>query len=131
MWTIRLLYQKKSFFHLELDLKGQAWEIIIIEKECSQVCYRQDRSYQSRSRVCLDMMGCYYRSWEQRNPRNEYIQRTKYVCDGSAFSFSDIVDEYYQYPVSSADGGTWYPPQACKFLKQNHHIHSPVEKSII
>lgn len=28
------------------------------------------------------------------------------------------------------DGGTWYP-QACKFLKIDHHIHSSYEKSII
>ena len=36
------------------------------------------------------------------------------------------------YPVST-DGDTWYP-QACKFLKLEHHIHSFVykdEKSII
>jgi putative transposase len=38
---------------------------------------------------------------------------------------SDIVDKYgHQYPVSTDGGGTWYPPQACKFLKLNHHIHS-------
>ena len=30
----------------------------------------------------------------------------------------------------SIDGGTWYP-QACGFLKVDHHIHSPFEKSII
>jgi putative transposase len=41
----------------------------------------------------------------------------------------DIVEVYGQYPVST-DGGTWYP-QACKFLKIDHHIHSPFEKSII
>jgi len=34
-----------------------------------------------------------------------------------------------KHPVST-DGGTWYP-QACRFLKLNHHIHSPLEKSII
>jgi putative transposase len=34
---------------------------------------------------------------------------------------SDIVDEHDQYPVST-DGGTWYP-QACQFLKLEHHIH--------
>jgi hypothetical protein len=47
---------------------------------------------------------------------------------------SDIVDEYGQYSVSTADGGTWYPTQACKFLKLNYHIHFFVytdEKSII
>jgi putative transposase len=38
-----------------------------------------------------------------------------------------------EHPVSTDDGGTWYP-QACKSLKLNHHIHSFVykdEKSII
>jgi putative transposase len=45
---------------------------------------------------------------------------------------SHIIKEYGEHPVST-DGGTWYP-QACKFLKLNHHIHSFVykdEKSII
>ena len=36
---------------------------------------------------------------------------------------SDVVEEYGEHPVST-DGGTWYPPQACKFLKLNHHLHS-------
>jgi putative transposase len=46
---------------------------------------------------------------------------------------SDIVDKHGKYPIST-DGDTWYPPQACRFLKLNHHIHSFVykdEKSII
>lgn len=30
----------------------------------------------------------------------------------------------------STDGGTWYP-QACRFLKISHHLHSPFEKSLI
>ena len=30
----------------------------------------------------------------------------------------------------STDGGTWYP-QACRFLKLKHHIHSFNEKSLI
>ncbi len=42
---------------------------------------------------------------------------------------SDIVDEYGPYHIST-DGGTWYP-QACRFLKLKHHIHSSYEKSII
>jgi len=34
--------------------------------------------------------------------------------------------------VSTADGGTWwYPPQAYHFLKVDHYLHSPFEKSII
>ena len=40
-----------------------------------------------------------------------------------------ITKDYGKHPVST-DGGTWYP-QACKFLKLQHHIHSAYEKSII
>ncbi len=45
---------------------------------------------------------------------------------------SGIIKEYDKHPVST-DGGTWYP-QACRFLKLEHHIHSfvyKIEKSII
>jgi len=42
----------------------------------------------------------------------------------------DITKDYGKHPVS-IDGRTWYPPQACKFLKLKHHIHSSHEKSII
>ena len=42
---------------------------------------------------------------------------------------SNIIREYGKHPVST-DGGTWYP-QACKFLKLEHHIHSSYEKSLI
>ena len=37
-----------------------------------------------------------------------------------------VVRNYGNHPVST-DGGTWYP-QACKFLKMDHHAHSPLEK---
>ena len=33
--------------------------------------------------------------------------------------------------IISTDRGTWYPPQACKFLKIDHHLHCSYEKSII
>ncbi len=44
-------------------------------------------------------------------------------------SLSGLVKIHGNHPVST-DGGTWYP-QACGFLKVDHHIHSPFEKSII
>ncbi len=44
---------------------------------------------------------------------------------------SRVLDKYGLHQVSSDDGGTWYLPQACKFLKLNHHLHSPYEKSLI
>jgi putative transposase len=40
------------------------------------------------------------------------------------------VKNYGKHPIVSTDGGTWYP-QACRFLKLKHHIHSPFEKSLI
>jgi putative transposase len=42
---------------------------------------------------------------------------------------SNIIENYGYHPVST-DGGTWYP-QACRFLKLNHHLHSSYEKSVI
>jgi putative transposase len=42
---------------------------------------------------------------------------------------ASLIDKYGKHPVSS-DGGTWYP-QACRFLKLDHHIHSFYKKSII
>ncbi len=46
---------------------------------------------------------------------------------------SDVLDKYGKHQASSDGGVTWYPPQACKFLKVDH-LHSFVyknEKSII
>ena len=42
---------------------------------------------------------------------------------------SGLVTVHGNHPVST-DGGTWYP-QACRFLKLRHHIHSPFEKSLV
>ncbi len=38
------------------------------------------------------------------------------------FMSNIVVDEYGEHPVSTKDGGTWYPSQACRFLKLPHHI---------
>lgn len=42
---------------------------------------------------------------------------------------SNILKKYGKHSVST-DCGTWYP-QACRFLKLNHHLHSSYKKSII
>lgn len=42
---------------------------------------------------------------------------------------SELAKVHGKHPIST-DGGTWYP-QACRFLKLRHHLHSPWEKSII
>ena len=33
-----------------------------------------------------------------------------------------LINRHGKHPVSTADGGTWYP-QACKFLKLEHYLH--------
>ena len=41
---------------------------------------------------------------------------------------ASLINRHGRHPVST-DGGTWYP-QACRFLKLKHHLHSPFEKSL-
>jgi putative transposase len=45
------------------------------------------------------------------------------------FLHSSMINKYGKHPVST-DGGTRYP-QACRFLKIKHHLHSSYQKSII
>jgi putative transposase len=57
-----------------------------------------------------------------------YFERNMLIV--SEHFLSSLIDKYGKHRIST-DGGTWYPPQACKFLKLKHHTHSPFEKSII
>ena len=41
-----------------------------------------------------------------------------------------LVSKYGKHTVYTDDGGTWYP-QACSFLHLKHHLHSPLEKSLM
>jgi putative transposase len=53
-------------------------------------------------------------------------ERNMFVAEKFLYN---ITEDYGKHPIST-DGGTWYP-QACKFLKLKHNIHSAYEKSII
>ena len=71
--------------------------------------------------------------WVAIEPKHKQIlqvdmsfERTMLVAERFIAS---LIDEFGKHPVST-DGGTWYP-QACRFLKLKHHIHSPLEKSLI
>lgn len=48
------------------------------------------------------------------NPKRKHVVAERII--------GGLVKRHGQHPIS-ADGGTWYP-QACKFLKLDHHIHS-------
>ena len=71
--------------------------------------------------------------WVVIEPENRQIlalsiskERNMFVAERF---ISDVIKNHGKHPVST-DGGTWYP-QACRFLKLKHHIHSSFEKSLI
>jgi putative transposase len=71
--------------------------------------------------------------WIAIEPENKqilalYVSKERNMFVAERF-LSDIVHNYGIHSVST-DGGTWYP-MACRFLKLRHHIHSPLEKSLI
>jgi putative transposase len=71
-------------------------------------------------------LGC-NRGQEQENPCRS-ISKGRNMFVAGRF-LSAIVEKYEEHPVST-DCGIWYP-QACRFLKLQHHIHSSYEKSVI
>ena len=71
--------------------------------------------------------------WVAIEPENRQILALSITKERNMFVaerfLSGLVKIHGNHPVPT-DGGTWYP-QACGFLKVDHHIHSPFEKSII
>ncbi|CAN5640664.1 hypothetical protein BH18THE1_BH18THE1_17850 [soil metagenome] len=71
--------------------------------------------------------------WVAIEPKNKQIlalsiskERNMFVAERF---IAGLVRIHGNHAVST-DGGTWYP-QACRFLKLKHHLHSPFEKSIV
>ncbi len=71
--------------------------------------------------------------WVAMEPDNRQIlalsvskERNMFVAERF---ISGLVKIHGKHPVST-DGGTWYP-MASRFLNLDHHIHSPLEKSLI
>ncbi|MGE0389364.1 MAG: DDE-type integrase/transposase/recombinase [Candidatus Nitrosocosmicus sp.] len=71
--------------------------------------------------------------WIAIEPENRQIlaqtiteERTMLIAERF---LSGVVRDYGKHPVST-DGGTRYP-MAYKFLRLDHHVHSPLEKSMI
>ncbi len=71
--------------------------------------------------------------WVAIEPANKEILSVSISKERNMFVaerfLSGLLEEHGEHPVST-DGGTWYP-QACRFLRIEHHIHSTYEKSII
>ena len=75
--------------------------------------------------------------WVAIEPKNEQIlhvnmsfERTILIV-AECFIVASLINKYGKHPVSTDGERTWYPPQACNFLKLKHHTHSSLEKSLI
>ncbi len=72
--------------------------------------------------------------WIAIEPENKEILTQSIPMERNTFIAERFIDDLIKIhgknPISIDDGGTWYP-QACNFLRLDHHIHSPLEKSII
>ena len=71
--------------------------------------------------------------WIAIEPKNKQMlaasiskERNMFVADRF---ISGLVATYGKHGIST-DGGTWYP-QACRFLRLKHNLHSSLEKSLI
>ena len=71
--------------------------------------------------------------WVAIEPKNKEILSVSTSKERNMFVderfLSGLLEEHGEQPVPT-DGGTWYP-QACGFLRVEHHVHPPYEKSII
>ena len=71
--------------------------------------------------------------WVAIEPKNMEILRIGVSVERAMLVaerfIASLTNRHGKHPVST-DGGTWYP-QACRFLKLKHHLHSPFEKSLI
>ena len=73
--------------------------------------------------------------WIAIEPKHKQIlqidisfERTMLVAERFIAS---LINKFGKHSVSTIDGGgTWYP-QACRFLKVDHHVQSSLEKSLI
>ncbi len=96
--------------------------------------YQKERGFQIIVDETVIKVGSeYIWLWVAIDPENKEIlaqsiskERNMFVAE---HFLSGIIQEYVRYPVSTDDGGgTWYPIQACRFLKLKHHIHPLGEK---
>jgi putative transposase len=105
--------------------------------------YKPERLFYRRTKISkfivdetqIKIVGSkYIWLWIAIEPENRKIVGLRISKERNMFVIaerflSDIVYKHGKYPIST-NGGTWYP-QACRFLKLNHHLHSHYEKSII
>jgi putative transposase len=74
------------------------------------------------------VMGSSSRTSTYRVVLGVYISRHRNMLVAEHFLHS-LVEKYGRYTIYS-DSGSWYP-EACTYLKLEHRLHSPYEKSIM
>jgi putative transposase len=103
--------------------------------------YKPERTFYKRRKVSefiidetqIKIGDNYFWIWVAIEPDNKTILGIHISAERNMFVaerfLQGLVNKYGKHPIST-DGGTWYP-QACRFLKLKHHLHSLDEKSII
>ncbi len=67
--------------------------------------------------------------WVAIEPKNKQILHIDISFDKTMLIVAErfiasLINIHGKHPVSTDGGGTWYPPQACTFVKQRHHLNS-------
>jgi len=123
--TFISIYQKKSCFNLELDSKTKAKKDISKEKKYVSEFIVDETIFKVGDEFVF--------LWVAIEPLDKVILGIRISLERSMLIaehfLRSLVRKYGKHPVST-DGGTWYP-QACKFLKIKHHLHSSYERNII
>src|SRR5215213_3836928 len=103
--------------------------------------YKPEKAFHRKTKICefivdetlIKVSGEFVWLWIASEPKDKTIlgihisyERSMLIAEHFIHS---LVKKYGKHSVST-NGGTWYP-QACKFFKLKHHIHSRYKKGII
>ena len=146
--SLKYIYYALQLYSLGLSLRKTSQHLsLIIKRNHVSVWnwiqkYKPKKMLQKRNKIqefiidktLIKVSDDYVWVWVAIEPIDKVIldirisfERTMLVAEQF---LKRLVKKYGKHSIST-DGGTWYPPQACKFLKIKHHIHSYYEKSIV
>ena len=146
--SLKYIYYALQLYSLGLSLRKTSQHLsLIIKRNHVSVWnwiqkYKLKKMLQKRNKIqefiidktLINASDDYVWVWVAIGPIDKMIldirisfERTMLVAEQF---LKGLIKKYGKHSIST-DGGTWYPPQACKFLKIKHHIHSYYEKSIV
>jgi putative transposase len=122
-----------SFLHIVKRSHLSIWKWIQTYKPAKLSCKRKKISEFVVDETIIQVGSEFLWLWAATEPKNKRIlalsiskERNMFVAE----RFLSLLIQDHGKHLVSTDGRTWYP-QACRFLKLRHHLHSPFEKSII